>query len=172
MMIRHRLLNRRTLAGVVLAMVTIILAAACGTATGEAEPTQPQNRTETIQVYYGNADGTELVQAEKTIIFQDESDKYKAALEQMRETKQNEHYSLFPNMEILSVSLEDGLLTLDISIPEGDRWGAGSEQLAIDALVKTMYQFEEIAEIQILLNGEKVDSLMGHVELPNPIKRP
>lgn len=89
-MIRHRLLNRRTLAGVVLAMVTIILAAACGTATGEAEPTQPQNRTETIQVYYGNADGTELVQAEKTIIFQDESDKYKAALEQMRETKQNE----------------------------------------------------------------------------------
>jgi hypothetical protein len=34
-----------------------------------------------------------------------------------------------------------------------------------------MFQFPEVNTLDILLNGEKVESLMGHMDLPHPFKK-
>ncbi|GJM74873.1 hypothetical protein HMSSN036_70890 [Paenibacillus macerans] len=65
----------------------------------------------------------------------------------------------------------NGELALDIELPDEARLGAGGEALAIDALKKTMFQFDEVKQIEVTVGGEKVESLMGHADLEHPITR-
>ncbi|MNP82329.1 hypothetical protein D3C76_1809300 [compost metagenome] len=49
--------------------------------------------------------------------------------------------------------------------------GSGGELLFLDVLKQTMFQFEEVQSIQLMVDGKETESLMGHVELENPIVR-
>lgn len=67
--------------------------------------------------------------------------------------------------------LKDGQVTVDLSLPDAARLGSPGEEMLLDALKKTLFQFSEVKTIEILLDGKQVESLMGHMELPHPIKR-
>jgi hypothetical protein len=41
----------------------------------------------------------------------------------------------------------------------------------MQAIPKTLFQFQEVKTIELLVDGKKLDSLMGHVDLPHPIPR-
>ncbi len=43
--------------------------------------------------------------------------------------------------------------------------------MLLEAIQKTLFQFPEVDSIDILVDGKPADSLMGHMELPHPIKR-
>ena len=74
-------------------------------------------------------------------------------------------------MTFKTAEFKDGLVTVDINLPNEARLGSGGESLAIDALKATLFQFQEVNEIELLVDGAKVDTLMGHVELEYPMKR-
>jgi hypothetical protein len=42
---------------------------------------------------------------------------------------------------------------------------------AIDALQKTFFQFDEVQSLELLVDGNQIESLMGHVELEHPMTR-
>lgn len=69
------------------------------------------------------------------------------------------------------MKLSDGTLTVDIHIPDDARLGAGGEAFAIEALTKTLFQFDEIKAIDVLVDGQAAESMMGHVTLEHPIHR-
>jgi hypothetical protein len=50
--------------------------------------------------------------------------------------------------------------------------GAPGEDFFLQALKKTAFQFPEVKTLSVLKDGQKVESLMGHMDLPYPIKRP
>ncbi|MNY78319.1 hypothetical protein D3C86_2185150 [compost metagenome] len=58
-----------------------------------------------------------------------------------------------------------------MKIPEDAHLGASGEDLALQALLKTSFQFDEVKTVDILVDGKSVDSLMGHVELEHPFSR-
>lgn len=60
---------------------------------------------------------------------------------------------------------------MDVHMPDEARLGAGGEQFALDALTKTMFQFDEVKSVELLVDGAKVESLMGHVDLEHPLTR-
>lgn len=78
---------------------------------------------------------------------------------------------MWSNIELLSATFDQGKLTLDVHIPDEARLGSGGEILAIDALKGTFFQFDEINSIDLLVDGEATDSLMGHAELEHPLTR-
>lgn len=134
------------------------------------EPT-PQQQEKLVYSYYGDSDGTKLVETETIIRYVDEEEKYLAALNLLKESPDADLYPLSPNMTFLLVELDEGLLTVDLSFPDEDRLGVTGEWLLLEALSETIFQFEEVDAFQLLVEGESVESLMGHYELHNPFMR-
>ena len=73
--------------------------------------------------------------------------------------------------KVLSLEIEAGLATADFSTEVQDNFIGGSqlESHLVTAIIKTLTQFEEIQQVQILVEGEKVESIGGHVLINEPL---
>lgn len=135
----------------------------------------PAEQTETIKVYYADQDFTSLTESTKEISYSSASDneagKYEAAFKALQDTKDSKLFPLWGKMQLLSVKFSDGLVTLDIHMPDEARLGADGELMAIDSLKKTLFQFDEVTSIDLLVDGAQLDTLMGHDDLEHPMTR-
>ncbi|MCP3772401.1 GerMN domain-containing protein [Paenibacillus sp. MZ04-78.2] len=131
----------------------------------------PEKKELKIKTYYSDAQLEKLVQKDVTISIKQDQDKYLAALNQLKKSPDGNTIPLFKGFTYKSVGLKDGQLNLDVSIADEGRLGSGGEGMLLDALQKTMFQFSEIKSIEVLVDGKQVESLMGHMDLPHPIKR-
>lgn len=147
-------------------------------ATPQAEETKPQNepanpdrKSIKIEAYYTDDQMLELKKEEQEIAYQEEKDKYLEALKALQNSSKQELFPLWGKAIFKSASLKDGQLTVDLELPDEARLGAGGEALALDALKKTLFQFSEVKTIELLVDGQKIDTLMGHVEIEQPLSR-
>lgn len=125
-----------------------------------------------INVFYTDPDQTELLQTTQEISYPSELQKYKQAFQALQRSGSDAQIPLWSeSIEIQHIRFENGALTLNISLPDEARLGAGGESLALEALTKTMFQFPEVDTLDVLVDGKAVESLMGHVDLEHPIKR-
>lgn len=141
-----------------------------GSSTQTPAPS-PEQLTKVIKTYYSDADFTKLVEQQAKIQFKQESDQYLAALNQLKKSPDDKTVSLCKEILFKSAVLKDGKVTVDLSMPDSARLGSSGEEMLLDALKKTLFQFSEVKTIEILLDGKQVESLMGHVELQYPFKR-
>ncbi|HEY3298586.1 MAG TPA: GerMN domain-containing protein [Armatimonadota bacterium] len=67
-------------------------------------------------------------------------------------------------------SIKNGLATVDFSKEFRDNFNGGSEgeSLTVDAILRTLGQFPEIKQVQLLVEGQPLDTL-GHLDLSNPL---
>ncbi|MDF2667734.1 MAG: hypothetical protein K0R67_40 [Paenibacillus sp.] len=124
-----------------------------------------------INVYYADTQMTKLVEKQATLTNVTDTDKYKTALVKLQTVPDASVVSLFKGVNILSAQLKDGLVTVDVSIVDTGRLGAPGEAFLLDALKKTLFQFSEVKTIELLVDGKKTETLMGHMDIPHPIKR-
>lgn len=149
--------------------------------TAESNPATPQptatpvaaqeKQAQSIEVYYTDVQVMELVTAEATISFTNDEEKYVEAFKALQSSDNTEHVSLWGKIELKSLKFTDGQIEMDIHKPVEAQLGAGGEAYAVNALTKTYFQFDEVKSIEVLVDGEKVESLMGHVDLPHPMTR-
>ncbi|MNK06076.1 Sporulation and spore germination [compost metagenome] len=142
-----------------------------------ASPSEPSNQAKesakklTISCYYTDNDMMELKEEHKEITYTSEHDKYDEAFKTLKDSGNEKLFALWQKVELKSIDLKDGELTINIHLPDEARLGAGGETLAVDALKRTFFQFDEIKSIELLVDGSKVDTLMGHDELEHPMTR-
>ena len=78
--------------------------------------------------------------------------------------------------KLLSVRVTDGLATVDFSRALRDNFSGGDseETHTVNALLRTLGQFQTISRVQILVEGKPIDSLGGLLSLsgPLPVIRP
>lgn len=139
----------------------------------EEEPAnqEPEKQEQSITAYVSDSDLMELKSYSVKIQFADDEEKYREALKALQTSDNPEDTPLWAKIEFKSVKLSDGTLTVDIHIPDDARLGAGGESFAIEALTKTLFQFDEIKAIDVLVDGQAEESMMGHVTLEHPIHR-
>ncbi|RUT36028.1 hypothetical protein EJP77_03250 [Paenibacillus zeisoli] len=148
-----------------------------GTNVAAASPSessdQPENSANklTISSYYTDNDMMELKEEHKEITFSNEQDKYTEVFKTLKDSGTDKLFALWQKVELKSAALKDGELTIDIHLPDEARLGAGGESLAIEALKRAFFQFDEVKSIELLVDGSKVDTLMGHDELEHPMTR-
>lgn len=140
------------------------------TATPLPEPTAVVNEREAT-IYLTDAELLETVERTVKLTYESESDLIKAAIAALQKDDGENALSLWKPIEIKSAELAEGQVTVDIHIPDEARLGAPGELLAIETLQKTLFQFEFVQAIDILIDGEAAESLMGHVDLEHPIKK-
>ncbi|WP_309119271.1 GerMN domain-containing protein [Paenibacillus sp.] len=139
---------------------------------GVAKPTPTSNKM-TIQAYYTDDDIMELHPFVREIEVSPEHSKYEGAFKALQ-SEDGGVTALWKNVDLNSITFvaENGGLSMNISLPDEARLGAGGEALALEALKNTMFQFDEVKHIELTVDGRQVESLMGHVDLEHPITRP
>lgn len=72
---------------------------------------------------------------------------------------------------LLGLNVDRGLATLDLSREFVNNFHGGSQQesLTLEAIVRTLTQFRDVARVRILVEGRAVDTLGGHFDLSQPI---
>ncbi|ANE47912.1 hypothetical protein SY83_18265 [Paenibacillus swuensis] len=180
-------MNKRNL-GIALSLSTLLLTA-CGDkpanensasadsnnkAVSGSQTTSPnaKNTELTIKSYYTDDEILELVERDSNITFKSEKDKYLAALNTLKQSDQSADFALWRDVEFSITKFENGQLTIDLRMGEDFAGlGAPGEQLAIQSLQKTLFQFNEVTSISLLKEGKAVETLLGHVDLQQPIMR-
>ncbi|PYY30390.1 Lipoprotein LpqB [Paenibacillus illinoisensis] len=135
----------------------------------QVEPNKEEKQT--VEVYFADTQVLELEKREVELEFVENDEKYKKAFEALQNNDDTELVSLWEKVELLSVQSAEDTLTLDVHIPDEAKLGSSGELLALEALTTTMFQFDEINQLEVLVDGEALDSLMGHSELEHPIQR-
>lgn len=136
-----------------------------------ATPVVPEKQSQSIEVYYTDLQVMDLVSAKATISFTNDVEKYTEAFKALQSSENTDLVPLWGKIELKSLEFKDGQILMDIHKPIEAQLGAGGEAYAIGALAKTYFQFDEVKSIELLVDGEKVESLMGHVDLPHPMTR-
>jgi hypothetical protein len=172
-------------------LAVLLLVAACGRGTepaatadggteaehaagAENEASGSDGAPEPVAVrYYVTDEGLYgLIEKRTTVEPAGPGDLYRLAIEALKlEDEAAGEYSLWKNAEFNRVELSDGVLTVDLSLPDEARFGSMGEALALEAIARTAFQFDEVEALDILVDGERVDSLMGHEALDHPIPR-
>lgn len=138
---------------------------------GGNETTTPDAKTERIKAYYTDPELMELVEGTADISYKEANEKYEAAYKALQKSDNAEMIPLWEKIELNSVKFENGSLTIDVTVPDEANLGAGGESFAVDAIKKTFFQFDEVKSLQLLVDGQQAESLMGHVDLENPMTR-
>ncbi|WMT42747.1 GerMN domain-containing protein [Paenibacillus sp. D2_2] len=138
--------------------------------SGITDPATSEELKADITVYFTDEDIMDLKQVQREITYTDANDKYETAFKALQMADEG-LISLWDKVELNTLDFSKGQLVIDITIPPEARLGAGGESLAIEALKKTMFQFDEVDSIEVTVDGKQLESLMGHVDLEHPITR-
>lgn len=126
-----------------------------------------------IKVYYPDENATGLVAVEKSI--KDSDNKYQAAVEAlMAGTDQKGLVNVFPKKaKLLQVTVSGKVAKVNFSRELQKNFAGGStgEEMLVGSVVNTLTEFPEIAKVQILVDGQEVETLSGHMDLSQPLPR-
>lgn len=146
----------------------------------EEKPVPKENESSDMQsmrvkVYYPDDSGVRLVEVERRINIEHESEKYSAALEMLLEAPHEENLTtIFPkNASIRSVTVEDGLAIVDLdgAMLKTMVGGSTGEEFLVGSIVDTLTSFPEITQVKFLVDGQEVETLKGHMDLSAPLER-
>lgn len=141
-----------------------------GSSSEQAEDVETKQSD--IQVYYTDPELLEVKSATQTISYKADWSKYEAAFKALQHSDSEELVPLWSEeITINKLEVDGGNITLDLKIPATANLGSSGESFAIDALKQTFFQFEEVESLELLVDGEQKESLMGHVELEHPMTR-
>lgn len=132
---------------------------------------ETQKQSQSIEVYYTDSQIMDLVPAKTTINYSDDVEKYTETFKALQSSENADLVPLWGKIELKSLKFVEGQIVMDIHKPDEAQLGAGGESFAITSLAKTYFQFAEVKSIEVLVDGEKVESLMGHVDLLHPMTR-
>ncbi len=159
-----------------LALISILLmlaAAGCSLTGNSPQPEVPndsdnQSHTETVTLYYVDTEVQYLVSEERAItVPEGTSLHYAVVSELLYEPITPGAALLMPaETEVLGVTVENGLITVDLNENFRDNFygGSTSEALLIYSIVNTLTELEglEEYEVRLLINGETFDTIGGH----------
>jgi spore germination protein GerM len=136
-------------------------------------PKVPATETVPIKVYFGTHDARYLVA---------EVHQVKAGPQLMQQAleklaagpRSTDLVSVIPKAtKVKSVVVRDRMAVVDFSeeLVKRGFGGSATEILAVAAIVNTLTEFPEVERVQILVEGKKVSTLFGHIDVYDPLSR-
>ena len=131
------------------------------------------NDTISVKVYFGTHDAKFVVA--ETHKLKNDSLLLKRAMEALvAGPKSPELVAVLPKAtQVRNVAVIDKTAYVDFSREIAKRGFAGSatEILAVGAIVNTLTEFPEVEKVQILVEGKRVSTLFGHLDVYDPLSR-
>lgn len=162
-----------------LLLVSLFMVAGCDKEKAKDAAKVPITQTQTVKqsfvVYRAAADGSETLLPEQFTIADNGKSAMENALHSLVAVKPGDakFSDVIPiGTRVLGLKVQDGTAFADFS-KEIVRKGRGSyeEMMICYAIVNTLTEFPEVKRVQILVEGKKVFSLGGHMDLEDPLSR-
>ena len=120
--------------------------------------------TQTVKLYFSNADNDRLVTEQRQINIKSGQDKYTVVLQTLLKGPQNDKYrvNISPNTRIYGTIKQNNKLIVDVNKDFSAFGGSMAETLGVGAFVNTLTQFKEINEVKILVEGEELKGPSGN----------
>ena len=139
-----------------------------------AVPTAPAVSGQTeVKLYFPNEAGDSLGSVKVNVPVED---KYTAAAKELvAGTKEPGLTAIFPTgVKVLGVKVAGDRAIVDVSKELTHKFIGGStgEQMLVSALVNTMTEFPEIQRVLITVEGERIETIAGHLDTSEPFTRP
>lgn len=140
---------------------------------------EPDTSRETVTLYFidedyvitGDESGEIVLTEEREIEYGDTSLEQAVVNELMVGPEGDGLYTLIPeNVELLGVEVEDGTAFVDFS-NEGLSGGSMEETFTITQIVNSLTDLDTVDRVQFLVDGQKAETLMGHIEISEPFER-
>lgn len=191
-------LKKKIILLMVLALTIGLLAVGCTNGAGVSKPVngpgngenpssdqpaqsvqgQKQNDTakEKVLLYFSDDQALFLIPEEREILKTDNKNELlkKVAEELVKgPTQKNLSLTMPQGVKVNSTKLEKDLVTVDFSKElQTNHWGGSAgEMMTVYSIVNTLTQFPEVTQVQILIDGQKVDSISGHLDISQPLIR-
>ncbi|WP_054871172.1 GerMN domain-containing protein [Caloranaerobacter sp. TR13] len=124
-----------------------------------------------ITLYFADDKLMNLV-AEKIKVQIDQEPLEEVILNNLKQGPKNEKLrrTIAPHIQILGVDVVDSIAQVNIS-SSGLRGGSTEEAFLIASIVKSLTELDYIDKVQFLVDGKKVETLMGHIYVKEPFTR-
>lgn len=152
-----------------------VISSSSGSSSSSSSSSQSGSKAQlvNIKVYYPDENATGLVAVEKSI--KDTDNKYQAAVEAlMAGTEKKGLANVFPKKaKLLQVTVSGKVAKVDFSreLQKNFVGGSTGEEMLVGSVVNTLTEFPEIQKVQILVDGQEVETLSGHMDLSQPLPR-
>ena len=137
-----------------------------------AQPTAKERRKVKIYVMRIVRDEPRLVPITRTIPA--DAEPHAAAVEKLLATNREvgpSQYLIPIGTKLLKLEIKNRVAYADFSREIKDNFNGGSinEALLLNSIVHTLTQWGDVDRVQILVDGRKIDTLGGHLEISEPV---
>lgn len=129
--------------------------------------------TMTMTVYFATKDATNLV-GEKYVVPKNSHPAQTVMDLLITGTKDPTLVSVVPaGTKLRNISVKDHIAYVDFndSLVKNNKGGSAAEILLVAAIVNTLTEFHDIQKVQILVEGKKIDTIAGHMDIGEPLSR-
>ena len=125
-----------------------------------------------LTLYFPNSNASGLIPADRSVIVSDQ-EVIKAILIELATPPPGLEKPLPPGTTLKSATVKDDVATIDLSIEFQKNFSGGStgEQMTMYSIVNTLTTLPNIHRVQFLLDGKKLDGILGHLDTSVPLKR-
>lgn len=146
---------------------------------GTPEYDDYQNRVQQVKLYFAKqTENDSYLVAQSRDLSQGQINKetlYRETVEQLIAGPKDEDLDRIipPATKVKDISQENGTITVNFNKKIKDDFSGGSEmeELLVYSIVNTLTEFPGINDVQILINGEKVESIGGHINISKSLTR-
>lgn len=141
---------------------------------GEVEPelnSEAGQELIEVKLYFVGPDGKSLVMEERSIA-RTESMARKTLQELIKGPAENENLPVIPEgTRLRDINLKpDGLCIVDLSSQARQAGSAEQEKLMVYAIANTLGQFPTVKDVSFMIDGQRVKTIAGFLELSGSIK--
>lgn len=143
----------------------------------EPTPTTSSEKKEVVLYFVNNKyidtgdENLEKLIPEKRIIEYGDISLEEAIVKELMKGPENDNLStLIPtNVKLLGVEVSDNTAFVNFA-QEGLHGGSMQEIFTIDQIVGSLLELDNVKKVQFLIDGEKAESLMGHLDTSEPFE--
>jgi len=183
---------RRSFSTIILTIFCLVLAGAfltgCNTKTQAEKPSvsetttpappvtetpKPTPQSVELTLYFPNSEATGLIPTNRTVEVKDQ-EVIKAMFIELANPPSGLEKPLPSATKLLDATVNtDGIATINLSTEFKKNFGGGSagEQMTMYSIVNTLTTLPDVQSVQFLLEGQKHDGILGHLDTRDPIKR-
>jgi len=125
-----------------------------------------------LTLYFPNSDASGLIPTDRTVVVADQ-EVIKAMFAELATPPPGMQKPLPNGTTLLSASVKDNVATIDLSTEFRTNFGGGSagEQMTMYSIINTLTTLPNVHSVQFLLDGKKLDAILGNLDTSVPLKR-
>ncbi|MDD2619148.1 MAG: GerMN domain-containing protein [Syntrophomonadaceae bacterium] len=160
-------------------LLAVLLSSACSSSKQPAPEVKndpkPVSEAQEVILYFADEQAEYLTREKRTVTLQEDESPAEAIIKGLISGPQNKKLGVTIPSEakLLTVNIKENIAYVDFSKEiQSKHWGGSAgESMTIFSIVNSLTELKEIKQVQILVAGEKQDSLAGHLDISQPIAR-